>query len=46
MLKGNFKTDGRGYGVMGKILASWLVLVVIFILFYEFSINGTIPTIS
>jgi uncharacterized membrane protein len=46
MAKGNFGWDGRGYGVMGKILASWLVLVVIFILFYEFSINGTIPTIS
>ena len=46
MAKGNLIWEGRGYGAMGKVLVSWLALAVVFILFYEWSVSGTLPTIS
>ena len=46
MSKSNLIGSGRGYGLAGKMLASWIVEAVILILFYEWSVSGTYPVIS
>lgn len=46
MSKSDLMGRGRGYGLAGKILASWIVVAVILILFYEWSGSGMLPVIS